>query len=511
MGRCKVGAPHPRVLPILCTALLLLSHAATSFRLLDSKTYLQPFHHDGRQESRFLRPFRLLAETEEAGEEAEDSAPLSLKHKELGSGINRLGIHGEGLKVAHALLESDAEVMALAAAMKSGQAIAEGRGNDKADSPAGDGEEGEAGSPAGESAPRKPGRLQRAEEKLVEAARAADGAADGADQEAASAEAEEPDQAAAAPEQAADTVAAAEKEKSAAAAAAAEAAESLPPWFSRKTAAAGSEAAHRHTEQSHGAGRHSSRRSRHHNSVEDTWLLCHQRYLKETAEVDKHGGWDVLFYGDSIIEEWRGTFLGAPWGPFYDVRKVWDEFFGRKPYTAHSMGIASDGVEQLAWRLQHGELPTDKAHQPKVLVLHVGTNDIVGECTNELGTKVAEGIKGILSDLHNRLPSTHLVIMALLPKGEVWPNRCSGAIDTANEALQNLALSEGDHLHYIDVGQAFLSESLEKNKFEIKEALMPDSMHPSAVGMRIIATRLEPLISQLVSTPLQTGPEDQRR
>lgn len=42
--------------------------------------------------------------------------------------------------------------------------------------------------------------------------------------------------------------------------------------------------------------------------------------------------------------------------------------------------------------------------------------DIVGECTNELGTKVAEGIKGILSDLHKRLPSTHLVIMALLPK-----------------------------------------------------------------------------------------------
>ncbi len=40
---------------------------------------------------------------------------------------------------------------------------------------------------------------------------------------------------------------------------------------------------------------------------------------------------------------------------------------------------------------------------------------------------------------------------------------------------------------------------------------MPDSMHPSAVGMRIIATRLEPLISELVSTPLQTGPESQRR
>ena len=59
--------------------------------------------------------------------------------------------------------------------------------------------------------------------------------------------------------------------------------------------------------------------------------------------------------------------------------------------------------------------------------------------------------------------------------------------------------------------QAFLSESLDKNKFEIKETLMPDSMHPSAVGMRIIATRLEPLVSRLVATPLETGPESERR
>jgi lysophospholipase L1-like esterase len=44
---------------------------------------------------------------------------------------------------------------------------------------------------------------------------------------------------------------------------------------------------------------------------------------------------------------------------------------------------------------------------------------------------------------------------------------------------------------------------VDKNKFEIKEALMPDSMHPSAVGMRIIAMRLEPLISDLMSAPPQ--------
>ena len=175
-------------------------------------------------------------------------------------------------------------------------------------------------------------------------------------------------------------------------------------------------------------------RQRPHSSLEDTWLTCHRQFVKELDEWDKQGGWDVLFYGDSIVEEWRcapatlqclcmqpwdgllccssrssaeveaarctahnsatlppillskcarfgegapvrkacrgsqhghshwhgkvwvtmvdigwlmpwvpcrGTFLGAPWGPFHDVRKVWDEFFGRKPYRAHSMGIAS--------------------------------------------------------------------------------------------------------------------------------------------------------------------------
>ena len=52
----------------------------------------------------------------------------------------------------------------------------------------------------------------------------------------------------------------------------------------------------------------------------------------------------------------------------------------------------------------------------------------------------------------------------------------------------------------IHVLQAFLSETLDGDRFEIKETLMPDSMHPSAVGMRIIATRLEPLVSQLVAS-----------
>ena len=73
-----------------------------------------------------------------------------------------------------------------------------------------------------------------------------------------------------------------------------------------------------------------------------------------------------------------------------------------------------------------------------------------------------------------------------------WRSGCSVGI---------VVLGYGENAHRLAASaQAFLSETLEGNRFEIKETLMPDSMHPSAVGMRIIATRLEPLVSQLVAS-----------
>jgi hypothetical protein len=34
--------------------------------------------------------------------------------------------------------------------------------------------------------------------------------------------------------------------------------------------------------------------------------------------------------------------LGAPWGAFADVKKVWAEFFETKPYKAQAFGIAGE-------------------------------------------------------------------------------------------------------------------------------------------------------------------------
>lgn len=44
----------------------------------------------------------------------------------------------------------------------------------------------------------------------------------------------------------------------------------------------------------------------------------------------------------------------------------------------------------------------------------------------------------LLYELREVMPQTQLVLMAPLPKGEYWPNRCTPAFCVFNEALQVL-------------------------------------------------------------------------
>lgn len=61
---------------------------------------------------------------------------------------------------------------------------------------------------------------------------------------------------------------------------------------------------------------------------------------------------------------------------------------------------------------------------------------MVGNCTLTSAAETAAGIVEINSLLHAELPATHILNLAVLPKGEVWPNRCSEAILAVNSELE---------------------------------------------------------------------------
>ena len=62
--------------------------------------------------------------------------------------------------------------------------------------------------------------------------------------------------------------------------------------------------------------------------------------------------------------------------------------------------------------------------------------DLVGNCSARSAQETAQSILEINTVLHAELPSTHILMLAVLPKGEQWPNRCSDSILSVNAELQ---------------------------------------------------------------------------
>ena len=62
--------------------------------------------------------------------------------------------------------------------------------------------------------------------------------------------------------------------------------------------------------------------------------------------------------------------------------------------------------------------------------------DLVDHCTMEHADQTAQSILDVYHLLRLELPNTHILSLAILPKGETWPNRCSDAIVSVNTQLQ---------------------------------------------------------------------------
>mmetsp|Transcript_453 Transcript_453/g.977 ORF Transcript_453/g.977 Transcript_453/m.977 type:complete len:329 (-) Transcript_453:591-1577(-) len=105
------------------------------------------------------------------------------------------------------------------------------------------------------------------------------------------------------------------------------------------------------------------------------WRHLHQEYVREAREFSKD--LQLVLYGDSLVESWRGTSRADPVSRAEGIPEVWNEKFGQFGKTAIALGISGDYTKHLTWRLQHGEVADGMS--PAVVVLLIGTNDL-SEC-----------------------------------------------------------------------------------------------------------------------------------
>jgi lysophospholipase L1-like esterase len=219
--------------------------------------------------------------------------------------------------------------------------------------------------------------------------------------------------------------------------------------------------------------------------VDQNSLTAHQQLLEKA----KQGGIDIYFEGDSITRRWGATdypLLLANWT---------QNFFG---WNAGDFGWGADTVQNILWRLDHGEL--DDVH-PKVIVLLAGTNNVGNRAPQgDDSAKVADitrGLKAAIDRMRAKAPEATIIVTAIFPRNDqmaVMPT-----IDKINANLAQFA--DGKKIRYLNV-----NDKLADRDGKLFEGMMNagDKLHPTVQGYQVWADALKPIFTELLGPPAKT-------
>lgn len=237
----------------------------------------------------------------------------------------------------------------------------------------------------------------------------------------------------------------------------------------------------------------------------EPWNIKYAEVLaREIQDADQGEGFELLFYGDSITEQWRGTDQGGVCTRCIGDQEIFKKYFGK--YRSDVLAVGGDQVGHLMWRLLHGDIP--RRHHPQVALVMIGINDLgaAADCSQENPSYITQAAAGVIERLtetiqllRERLPDTKLLMLALLPRGDgstpettfQWPSRYTEAIQIINRWLQLQAFL-ADSLAFLDCGDRLLQNG------KIVPEIQVDGLHPSPAGMEIMAECISPVVEKLM-------------
>ena len=204
-------------------------------------------------------------------------------------------------------------------------------------------------------------------------------------------------------------------------------------------------------------------------------LAAHQQLLAKRTQ----GSIDLYFMGDSITRRWGAT-------DYPEFLVHWkDTFHG---WNAANFGWGGDTLQNILWRLDHGELD---GVNPKVIVFMGGTNNLSDRPGDDAqADAIARGIQAVVTRFQQKAPGATVILTGILPRGSdpqlhAWIRKIN--VSTA-------AAADGRKVRYLDLLPRYLDSAGQLNK----EAFTADQLHLSLRGYQIWAEALTPLITELL-------------
>ncbi len=192
------------------------------------------------------------------------------------------------------------------------------------------------------------------------------------------------------------------------------------------------------------------------------WMQRHEDVLK----LNKEEAPEIVLIGNSITHFWGGTPVG------FNIfgKDSWEELFAGK--AVRNMGFGYDRIENMLWRIRHGELD---GYQAKKIFLLAGTNNLDTN-TNE---EIIRGIMQLVKEIRLHQPEASIHICGILPR-----TRYEERIASLNRDLQM-------HIHSGEATFIDLTPMLTDEEGKIIDSLFRDGLHPNENGYRKMVERLE--------------------
>ncbi|MEJ1976572.1 MAG: GDSL-type esterase/lipase family protein [Acetobacteraceae bacterium] len=177
----------------------------------------------------------------------------------------------------------------------------------------------------------------------------------------------------------------------------------------------------------------------------------------------------MLFLGDSITEAW--------------LPLLFDQFYGHR--APLNLGVRGDNTQGLLWRL--ARLPLGASLRPRLVVLLIGTNNLWPGVNTD---NVADGIDEVVDQIRRRSPSSHILLVGLLPRG-AEPSDPLREVGRAVNA--RIARCADEAVTFANPGSMLMD-----GQGRVSPQIEFDYLHPSWIGYAILAAALEPYVRQVM-------------
>lgn len=195
------------------------------------------------------------------------------------------------------------------------------------------------------------------------------------------------------------------------------------------------------------------------------WRIRHNQVVELNHTTDP----EILLIGNSITHFWGGN----PVNGVNNGGAAWGKTFGKRRVT--NMGFGWDRIENVFWRIYHGEL---EGCTPKHICLLIGINNY-----NDKEADIAQGIADLAKLIRERQPQAQLHVL------KVYPARNKEEKVQRINALLEQKLALDDHTELVDLTSCLLlndgSGKIDPTCFQ------KDGLHPNEKGYTELGKRLK--------------------